>query len=126
MHLNPQLQTIPCFSFEVGLVGDLLALLEPTVELPGKGDFKASTIRGQAVDFMIVCSKLRTTSPQKCLQLQPWEVKFRKLLSSAVLPRKQELSGTFERLEEEATIALLLCFEPPKEEVKITQRRLFE
>lgn len=39
---------------------------------------------------------------------------FRKLLSSAVLPRKQELNGRLERLEEEATIALLVFFQAPQ------------
>lgn len=47
------LHTTPCFSFELGQVGDLLALLELMVEVPAKGDFRASAIRGQAVDFFV-------------------------------------------------------------------------
>lgn len=50
-------------------------------------------------------------SAPKHLQLQPWRVSvFRKLVSSAVLPRKQELNGSLEKLEEEATVALLVCW----------------
>lgn len=46
-------QTIPCFSFELGQVGDLLALLELIVDLSGRGDFRASTVQHQAVDFLV-------------------------------------------------------------------------
>jgi len=52
IHLNPLLQTIPCFPFELGQVGDLLTLLEVVVELPGKGDLKASAVGCGAVDFL--------------------------------------------------------------------------
>lgn len=40
IHLNSLLSAIPCFSFELGQVGDLLALLELMVKLPGKEDFR--------------------------------------------------------------------------------------
>lgn len=53
LHLKHQLQTIPCFSFELGQAGDLLALLELTVDLSGKGDLRASAIPHQAVDFLV-------------------------------------------------------------------------
>lgn len=60
---------------------------------------------------MVLHSRL---SAPKRQQLQPWEVcVFRKLSTSAVLPRKQELNGRLKRLEEEATIALLVCVQPP-------------
>lgn len=49
LHLKHQLQTIPCFSFELGQAGDLVALLE----LTGKGDLRASAIPHQAVDFLV-------------------------------------------------------------------------
>lgn len=39
IHLNSLLPAIPCFSFELGQVGDLLALLELMAKLPGKEDF---------------------------------------------------------------------------------------
>lgn len=51
--LKHQLQTTPCFSLELGQVGDLLALLELIVHLSEKQDFGASTILHQAVDFLV-------------------------------------------------------------------------
>lgn len=40
VHLNPLLPAVPCFSFELGQIKDLLALLEVMVKLPGKVDFR--------------------------------------------------------------------------------------
>lgn len=51
LHLKHQLQTIPYFSFELGQVGDLLALLEMIVSV--KRYFRASAIPHQAVDFVV-------------------------------------------------------------------------
>ena len=129
IHLNPLLQNIPFFSFELGQVGGSPGSAGADGRATRKGGFQGcyNPVPSGGLPCMVLHSRLRRMSAPKRLQLQPWEVcVFRKLLSSAVLPRRQELNGRLERLKEEASIALLVCFNTPKEEVKITRRRFFE
>lgn len=123
LHLKHQLQTILCFSFEFGQVGDLLALLELIVDLSGKGDFTASAVLHQEVDFLVwflapglrgwVVQNVCSCSPGRYVCSDSFWVQLCFSENKSWMEDLKDLRGSHH------------C-NPYKEEVKLTQRRGFE
>lgn len=118
-----QLRTIPRFSFELGQVGDLLALLEIIVDLSVKEDFRASAISHQAVDFLVwflalgsggwVVQNICSCSPGRYVCSDSFWVQLCFSESESWMEDLKYLRGSHH------------C-NPCKEEIKLTQRKLFE
>lgn len=111
------------FSFELGQVGDLLALLEIIVDLSVKEDFRASAISHQAVHFLVwflalgsggwVVQNICSCSPGRYVCSDSFWVQLCFSENESWMEDLKDLRGSHH------------C-NPCKEEIKLTQRKFFE